>query len=350
MNNYYVYIYWRLDTNEVFYVGKGKDRRWKSLKRKNKHFMNIINKHPIAVEIIKDNLTEQEAFYWEEKIIETLVFEYGYSIDIPNNRSKEKGMHLVNCTWGGEGTSGMNPYDMVNEEKKEDWKKKIGKASKLIWEDEYYKEVRKLTNSGENNPMYGKHHSEESKKKMSEARKGKYIGENHPQYGKPFSEEHRKKLKENHADVSGANNPRAKKVICLNTKEIFETIKDACEKYNCDMSISSVCNGKRRYCGTLDNGEPLVWMFLEDYEKATEKDIKRKIKNATRISGTPVLCLTTKIFFYNLKEASEYYNCNMNCIIACCKGKYKSAGKLSDGTKLVWKYLILNHNRTYRIL
>ena len=38
--------------------------------------------------------------------------------------------------------------------------------------------------SGENNPMYGKHHTEESKKKISENRKGKYCGENHPNYGK----------------------------------------------------------------------------------------------------------------------------------------------------------------------
>ena len=26
-NEYYVYIYWRLDTNEPFYVGKGKNNR-----------------------------------------------------------------------------------------------------------------------------------------------------------------------------------------------------------------------------------------------------------------------------------------------------------------------------------
>ena len=31
MNNYYVYIYWRLDTNEPFYVGKGKGDRWRYL-------------------------------------------------------------------------------------------------------------------------------------------------------------------------------------------------------------------------------------------------------------------------------------------------------------------------------
>ena len=47
---------------------------------------------------------------------------------------------------------------------------------------------------GENNPNYGKHFSEETKKKIGEAKKG----EKHPMYGKHFSEEHKKKLSEAH--------------------------------------------------------------------------------------------------------------------------------------------------------
>jgi len=42
----------------------------------------------------------------------------------------------------------------------------------------------------------GKHHSEEYKKKMSEAKKGKNIGENHPMFGKHHSEEYKKKMSE----------------------------------------------------------------------------------------------------------------------------------------------------------
>ena len=69
--------------------------------------------------------------------------------------------------------------------------------------------------AGENNPFYGKkhteetrnkireahkgkHHTEESKKKMSLAKKDKYIGENHPMYGKHPNEETRKKMREAH--------------------------------------------------------------------------------------------------------------------------------------------------------
>ena len=59
-------------------------------------------------------------------------------------------------------------------------------------------EAKKGKYIGENHPNYGKHPSEETRKKMSEAKKGKYIGENHPNYGKHPSEETRKKMSEAH--------------------------------------------------------------------------------------------------------------------------------------------------------
>ena len=94
---------------------------------------------------------------------------------------------------------------------------------------EYYK------NNVPNN--LGKHHSEESKTRMSEAQRGKkswmygrtgelchnfgrllseetkrkisekLSGSNNPNYGNKWSENIRKKISENHADVSGSNNP-----------------------------------------------------------------------------------------------------------------------------------------------
>ncbi len=65
--------------------------------------------------------------------------------------------------------------------------------------------------SGENSPWYGKHHTKEEKKKISEALSGK----NSPLYGKHPSLETRKKLskahklyyEENPKIQSGENNP-----------------------------------------------------------------------------------------------------------------------------------------------
>lgn len=80
---------------------------------------------------------------------------------------------------------------------------------------------------------------------------------------KSFSEYTKQQMSINHADVSGNKNPRARKVICLETNEIFETIKDAAEKYNVDRScISDCCTGKHKTCKELhfqyyDNGKVL---------------------------------------------------------------------------------------------
>ena len=62
-------------------------------------------------------------------------------------------------------------------------RKKMSEAQKgkKIWNkgktlsDEHKKKISEAT-KGENNPFYGKHHSAESKKKMSESQKGKHIG------------------------------------------------------------------------------------------------------------------------------------------------------------------------------
>lgn len=48
-------------------------------------------------------------------------------------------------------------------------------------------------NSGENNPMFGKHHSAESRQKISDNLKGKMSGEKNPFYGKKHDEESLKK-------------------------------------------------------------------------------------------------------------------------------------------------------------
>ena len=272
MNDYYVYIYWRLDTNEPFYVGKGKGNRWKNIgdTRRNKHFLNIVNKAPTFVEIFKDNLTEEQAHGIECWLINELVFKYGFSIDIPNNRSIEKGNHLVNCTWGGEGTSGINPYENKTEEELNLIKKKISEGNKGRF-------------IGELNPMYGKnpldYMTEEAKekraKKISEANKGHKVTDEQiiklVKYNKEreWTEELKEKISKAN---SGFNNGNAVSVICLTTKRIFLTITEASKYYKCDGSrIFKCCKGfcykngkveKVKSCGKLSNGVKLTWKFL----------------------------------------------------------------------------------------
>jgi hypothetical protein len=64
--------------------------------------------------------------------------------------------------------------------------------------------------SGINHPMYGKHPSEETRKKMSEGKKGKYIGDKSPSFGRHHTVEARKKIGENTRKRIGSENNKWK--------------------------------------------------------------------------------------------------------------------------------------------
>ena len=72
------------------------------------------------------------------------------------------------------------------------------------------------------------------------------------------------------------NKNSSKKVICLNTGEIFESQKEAQQKKHI-TSISKCCNNKAKSAGKTGSGIPLVWMFYDDYLKAGEETIKNKL-------------------------------------------------------------------------
>ena len=63
-------------------------------------------------------------------------------------------------------------------------------ASELIFIPHH--EHTRLHTTGKNHPYFGKHHSEEARRKISEAMKGN----NHPNFGKHHSEESKRKMSE----------------------------------------------------------------------------------------------------------------------------------------------------------
>ncbi len=117
--------------------------------------------------------------------------------------------------------------------------------------------------SGEGNPFYGKHHSDETKKKISDSLKGKYQGEKHPFYGKHHSKESLQKISNSRKSKGG------KKIICLNTGEVFPTMMDAarwCGLSN-SSSIGQICNhiGQRKTAGKHPiTKEKLKWEFYNE--------------------------------------------------------------------------------------
>ena len=124
----------------------------------------------------------------------------------------------------------------------------------------------------DNGGHLGKHHSEETKRKMGESHKGKQgywagkhrseetkrkisesqHGEKNGMYGKTHSEEVRKKISEKNST----------KVICLETKEVYPSIKKASEAIGVSANaISVVINGRGKTAGKLH------WMRLNEYEE-----------------------------------------------------------------------------------
>lgn len=216
MSNSYVYVY--LDTRklgkyqyndicflyEPFYIGQGRDRRYrkhlleskKGNKMNNSFKFNIINlileegKEPIILKLY-ENISEDTAKEIEVKLIEII----GKRID-------GKGP-LTNITNGGDGTSG---YVLT-----EDHKKRLSESAKGRKHTDEYKqymsekmsgrklskehceniaksktgkkasiETKKLLSelrSGENHPNWGKHHSDETKNKISNTQKGRKMSD-----------------------------------------------------------------------------------------------------------------------------------------------------------------------------
>lgn len=86
----------------------------------------------------------------------------------------------------------------------EETKKKISDANKGRCFSKEHKEKLSVTQSGENNSFYEKHHTAATKKKMSVSRTGLRAGKSHYNYGKHLPEETKKKISDT---KSGENHP-----------------------------------------------------------------------------------------------------------------------------------------------
>jgi len=135
-NIYYVYQHRSLDTNAIFYVGKGKDKRHSDKNKRSNYWKSYVAKHGFTSEILVDNLDEDFAFLVEMEAIDVY---------------KKRGIKLVNMTNGGEGCSGFSIKH--SEEQKAKWS---------------------IMRKGNTNKL-GKKLSEESKERIRKSRIGKPL-------------------------------------------------------------------------------------------------------------------------------------------------------------------------------
>lgn len=107
--------------------------------------------------------------------------------------------------------------------------------------------------SGENNGFYGHKHSEESKRKMSVAKSEMYKGTNNPFYGKTHTAEAKAKMANNGLHA------QHKVVICLETGVKYRSISEAARQTNSNNKrISDVCRG------VMESTNGLHWAYADN--------------------------------------------------------------------------------------
>jgi hypothetical protein len=222
---YYVYLHINPNNGEPFYVGKGKKSRYRDTNKRSKLWKDYYKNNGFDVIFLEENLTNEESMRLERYWINRIGF---------NN--------LLNQTKGGEGSEGF----------------KHNKETIEILRENMLN--RNLT--GENNPNYGGGNwSEETKKRFSELKKQQQLGSNNTFYGKTHSDEVRKiiskankgkKLSKEHIQAISKPNLRQRKLTDKQVIEIrnkfkpyFYTKKMLAEEYNVSIpTIKRILNKK----------------------------------------------------------------------------------------------------------
>lgn len=201
---------------EVFYIGIGKDlKRPYAEYGRNKYWHNIVNKYGHEVQILKCNLTREEACE-----LEVLLISWYGRVHLGTGT-------LCNMTDGGDGTNNKSPETRkkISEGQTGELNHMFGKYGKL-------------------NHNYGKKWNKEQKdiarkrsKEYFETREGTFKGRNH-------SLESRNKISENANKPCNCDHYFSKEVINLQTGIVHCSSAEASETYGFKRStLKSMLNG-----------------------------------------------------------------------------------------------------------
>lgn len=202
----------------------------------------------------------------------------------------------------------------------------------------------RVINAGKNNNMYGKTHTESAREKIRQSK-----------IGKSLSKDTIEKIQASRK-LNFPNGVNAKKVICLNTGEVFNSLTSACAKYDVNLSTLAIAVKTSTYLAGEVCGARGVWQYYTDYlskpisvEYALELEINRRREFSEKMSiqragkRIDVLCkkvvlLNNKKVFDSIADANKYMNFGRGSrISACCKGISKYAGKI-NGEPAKWIY------------
>lgn len=181
---FYVYVHMKQTDDSVFYVGKGCKYRYTSKQGRNQYWHRIVAKHGFTAEIIKNNLSFDEANFYEIQMIKQL---------------RDQGCVLCNLTDGGEGCLGLK--------KTEKQKAAISAKNK----GKKRSEQTKAKMLGNKNAL-GAKRSQETRAKMSSSKKG-----TNNLKGRPVSQETRNKISASRKETEKAK--RSMKLLMESIKQ-----------------------------------------------------------------------------------------------------------------------------------
>jgi hypothetical protein len=205
-----VYRHIRLDTRQPFYIGIGiNESRAYSIKNRNKHWRNIVDKCGYEVQILFDDLTYDKA---KEKEIEFITLYGRYNVS--------KGL-LCNLTDGGDGSIGYKPTEeallkisqtskdrVKTKEQIDKWRKnmtftKSEETKEKIRQTLLGKKHTEERKQNQRKAHLGKKLSQETKDKLSQINKGIKKGS--------FSPEHIEKLRDSHKGIKQSDETKLKR-------------------------------------------------------------------------------------------------------------------------------------------
>lgn len=189
--------------------------------------------------------------------------------------------NAMNPARGYNRESGGNKDKTISEETKKIWsdqrsnggagmfgKHHTDEAKRRISEKQKGKTLSEETRMKISRSKTGKHHTEETRKKWSEMRKGRKLSPEHraaigrARKGIVVGEEWRRHISEGHKGKNmAADNKFHKDVICIETGELFHGVNEAGRKKGVSAThISAACKGKRNVAGGLH------WRYADELD------------------------------------------------------------------------------------
>lgn len=151
-----------------------------------------------------------------------------------------------NCTEGGDSLGSGEAHPRYGGDMPEETKRKISEAHKGKVVPENVRKKMSKAKSGKNNPWYGVHRT----------------GKDNPMYGKNHTEESKQKMRDNRGDLSGANNPHCKisREEGQEIKQKYDTndnlrLQDLADKHDIGTTTVGKIVNKKHWATRDDNNE-----------------------------------------------------------------------------------------------